>query len=216
MRIVAGKFRPVGAIAATAVTPPSAMSETILAAVTLIVAIGARILLRLRPAPACNERRQAAQILSATFVAALTRLLLIGLLLMLWTVLHLLIARRKWLGIARQIGLALLDLRLRCVARLVLAHERLAVILAVVIIVVGSTLRRSALALLLRLLIVVVGVLLPKLLLRGGDQAKIMFCVLIVVLRRDRVARALRIARKLDVFFCNVRGGTPDLNVGTV
>lgn len=58
--------------------------------------------------------------------------------------------------------------------------------------------------------------ILAELLLGCRNEAEVMFGVLIVVLRRDRVARALRIARKLDVFFCNVRGGAPDLYVGAV
>ena len=203
--MVAAKFRPVGAVAAAAMAPTPTMSETILAAVALVVAVGTGVLLRLRTTAAGDESRQAAQLLSATFVAALIRLR-IGLLLMLRTVLYLLIARREWLGIARQIRLPVLHLRLWLgrVARLVLTHERLAVVLAVVVVVVGCALRRSALSLLLRLLIVVIGVLLAELLLRSGDQAKIMLCVLIVILGRDRVAGALRVARKLDVFFCDV------------
>jgi hypothetical protein len=57
---------------------------------------------------------------------------------------------------------------------------------------------------------------LAELFLCGGDQAKIVLCVLIVIFGRYRVAGALRIARKLDVFFCNVRGGATDFYVGTV
>ena len=106
-------------------------------------------------------------------------------------------------------------LRLWRVARLVLSHEGLALIVAVVEIVVSRALRRAALAL-LRLLIVVIGVLLAELFLRGGDQPEIMFCMLIVVLGRYRVAGTLRVACKLDVFFCNVRGGATDFYVGTV
>ena len=102
LRIVAGKLRPVGAIAATttAMAPAPAVSETILAAVALIVAVRTGILLRLSAAAAGDECRQAAQFLSAAFVATLTRLL-IRLLLMLRPVLPLLIARREWLGVAR-------------------------------------------------------------------------------------------------------------------
>ena len=125
--------------------------------------------------------------------------MLIGLLLGLWTVLHLLIARREWLGIARQIRLALLHGRLRRVARLVLAHEWLAVIFAVVVIIISSTLWCSALALLLRLLIVVIGVLLAELFLCGGDQAKIVLCVLIVVLSGNSIVTPRRFLCKREV-----------------
>jgi hypothetical protein len=61
LRIVAGKFGPVGAIATATMAPAPTMSETILAAVTLLVAIGTGVLLlRLGTATAGNERRQPA------------------------------------------------------------------------------------------------------------------------------------------------------------
>ena len=139
--------------------------------------------------------------------------LLVRLRLMLRTVVHLLIARREWLGITRQIRLRLLHLRLRCIARFVLAHERLGiVIVAIKALVCGLLTGR---ALLLRLL-VVIGVLLAELFLRGGDQAEIMLGVLIVVFGGHRIARALCITRKLDIFFRNMRGGAADFDVGTV
>ena len=56
-------------------------------------------------------------------------------------------------------------------------------------------------ALLMRLLLVVVRVLLTKLLLRCGDQAKVVLGVLIIILSGHRVARTLRVTRDLDVFF---------------
>ena len=45
---------------------------------------------------------------------------------------------------------------------------------------------------------------LPELLLRGCDQAEIMFGVLVVVLSRDRVAGRARVTRQLNVFFGDV------------
>src|SRR6185312_6158793 len=102
-----------------------------------------------------------------------------------------LVARRKRLRIARQIGLRL-RLTLLDEARLALAHERL--IVAVIIeIVVRRTLRHAR-------LLVVIGILLPELLLRRSDQAKVVFRVLIVVLGGNGIAGALRVARELDVF----------------
>ena len=62
----------------------------------------------------------------------------------------------------------------------------------------------------------VVRVLLAELLLRRGDQAEIMLGVLIIIFRRDRIAGALRVARELDVFFRDMRGGAADLHVGPV
>src|SRR5215472_5173275 len=64
--------------------------------------------------------------------------------------------------------------------------------------------------------LLVVGLALPKLLLGGGDQAEIMLGVLIIVFGRYRVARALRIARKLEIFFRNVRSRPADFHVRPV
>src|SRR5690606_18502591 len=54
---------------------------------------------------------------------------------------------------------------------------------------------------------------LPELLLCGGNQAKIVFCMLIVVFCRDRVAGAARITRQLKVFFSNMRRVATDLDI---
>ena len=74
----------------------------------------------------------------------------------------------------------------------------------------SSTTRcRVRLLLLLRLV-------LAELLLGGSDQAEIMLGVLIVVFGGDRVAGGARVARELDIFFGDVRGGAADLDVGSV
>jgi hypothetical protein len=52
---------------------------------------------------------------------------------------------------------------------------------------------------------------LAELFLRGGDQAKIMLGVLVVIFGGDGIARRLRVASKLDVFFGYMIGRTPDL-----
>lgn len=206
----------VRAISATTVAPAPAVSKSILPAVTLVVAILSGILLRL-PA-ARNEGRKTADILSA-FMTALVRLrvgLLLMLLMLLRAILHLLIARWKRLCVTRQIRLLL---RLtRCVARLVLAHKSLVVVVIAVVAVVTAGLRLSArhAALLMRLLLVVVWVLLTKLFLRRGDQAKVVLGVLIIILGGYRVARPLRVTRELDVFFRDMRSGAADFDVGTV
>jgi hypothetical protein len=57
---------------------------------------------------------------------------------------------------------------------------------------------------------------LSELLLRCGDQAEIMFGMLIVVFGGDRVAGGTRVTRQLDVFFRDVRCGTADFDVGSV
>ena len=59
-------------------------------------------------------------------------------------------------------------------------------------------------------------IVLPELLLRGGDQAEIMLSVLIIVFRRDRIARRVRVARELDVFLGDMRRRSANLDVGTV
>src|SRR5579883_134149 len=59
-------------------------------------------------------------------------------------------------------------------------------------------------------------VVLAELLLRGGNQAKIVLGVLVVVLCRYRIAGSLRITGELEVFLGNVGGSSADLDVGTV
>src|SRR5262245_34362289 len=186
--VMTAKVRTILAIpSATAVAPTAMPAETILAAVALIVTVLVLAGILLRLAATGDERWQPAQLLSA-FMAALVRLLVIGLWLLLRPVVHLLIARREWLRIARQIRLLLRFARR--VARFVLAHERLGVVIVAVKSLIGVLLAGRALLLLLRLL-VVIRVLLTELLLRCGNQAKIVLGMLIVVLRRNRITRAL-------------------------
>jgi hypothetical protein len=54
------------------------------------------------------------------------------------------------------------------------------------------------------------------LLLRGRDQAIIVFRMLMVVLGRDRVSTGRGISRKLRVLVSDVLSGSTDLYVGTV
>jgi hypothetical protein len=54
---------------------------------------------------------------------------------------------------------------------------------------------------------------LAELLLRGGDQAEIVFGVLIVILRSNRIAGGAGIARELDVFLGDMGGSAADLDV---
>lgn len=117
------------------------------------------------------------------------------------TILELLVTRREGLRIARQVRLWLRFSRR--VARLVLPHVRLAVIVVAVKAFIGGALRLSTLATLLRLLIVV-GILLTELFLCSSDQAEIVFGMLIIIFGRDRIAGTLRIACKLDIFFRNM------------
>jgi hypothetical protein len=208
--MAAPKIGPVGPEPATTAMAPTATmhSEAILTTITLVVPVRPRILLRL--SAACYERRQAADLLSP-FVTALLVRLLIWLRLVLRTVVHLLVAGRERLGVTRQIGLLLRFSR--AVAWFILAHERLGFIVIAVKTLVGVLL--AGRTLLLRLL-VVIWVLLTELFLRGGDQAKIMLGMLIVVLSGDRITRTLCVARELDIFFRDMRSGTADFDVGTV
>lgn len=212
LRITTAEIGSVGTISpATAVTSTTTMhAVSILTAVALVVAVWSGILLRLR-ATAGDECRETTQFLPG-LLATLTWLLM-GLLLMLRTIVNLLIARRKRLGIARQIGLLLRFAR--SVAGLVLAHERLRLVIVAIESIIGPRLP-ATLALLLRLLLIVVRVLLAELFLRGGDQAEVMLGMLIVILGGYRIAGPLRVACKLNVFFCDMRCGAADLYIGTV
>jgi hypothetical protein len=214
--LITAKVGAIRTISTAAMTSTPAMhAETILATVALVVTVLVLAGILLRLTTAGDERRQAADLLSAlaTLIRLLLiRLLLIGLRLMLRAVLHLLIARRERLGIARQIRLLLRFTR--SVARLVLAHEGLGVVIIAVKSLVGVLLAGGAL-LLLRLL-VVVWILLTELFLRGGNQAKIVLGMLVVVLGRNRIARTLRVSRELDIFFRYMRSGAANFDVGTV
>src|SRR5215475_5215635 len=137
---------------------------------------------------------------------------MIRLRLMLLAIVDLLVARWKWLSIAREIRLLLRFAR--HVARFILPHERLAIVVAVKTLVV-PLLMLTARDALLRLLIVV-GVLLAELFLRGGDETEIMLSVLVVILGGNRIAGALSVTRKLDIFFCNVRSRAANFDVGAV
>ena len=111
------------------------------------------------------------------------------------------IARRKGLPLARHIGLRVVS----PVARLA-SHRRRAVVLAVVECLVAPPIAFRP----------VERLILAILLLRGGNQAKVMLGVLVIIFRRDRIAGGLRIAGELDVFFRDMRCGTADFHIGTV
>jgi hypothetical protein len=206
-----GTIRTVAATTTMATT--ATMSEAILS-LTLVVPVRPYILLRLTAAG--NESWKTTNILSA-FMSRLARLL-VWLRLMVRTIVRLLVARRKWLCVARQIRLLLRFTR--GVVWFVLG-EGLVVIVAIEAIVdalllpAHRALRPARRALLLRLLIVV-GILLTELLLRRGDQTEIMFGMLVVVLGGYRITGSLRVARELDIFFRDVRSSAADFDIGTV
>jgi len=100
--LITAKVGAIRTISTAAMTSTPAMhAETILATVALVVTVLVLAGILLRLTTAGDERRQAADLLSAlaTLIRLLLiRLLLIGLRLMLRAVLHLLIARRERLA----------------------------------------------------------------------------------------------------------------------
>ena len=59
-------------------------------------------------------------------------------------------------------------------------------------------------------------IVLAELLLRHRDEAVVVLGMLVIVLGRNRIAGRLRVARELNVFLGNVRGVSPDFDVGSV
>jgi hypothetical protein len=57
---------------------------------------------------------------------------------------------------------------------------------------------------------------LAELFLRRGDQAKIMLSMLVIIFGGDRIARGLRIARKLDIFLGDMIGRAADFHLGAI
>ncbi len=126
-------------------------------------------------------------------------LLIVGL--MLLVVLRLMMLLRL-LRLMVLLSVARIERRLlRCVG--FPAHGRL--IVALVITVIGNIVVHPAAA---RLLLVI-GLALAELFLRGGDQAKIMFGVLIIILGGDGISGALRVTGELEIFFRDVGGRAP-------
>jgi hypothetical protein len=117
----------------------------------------------------------------------------------------------------------LLRLLLRWVERLLLqcrrvwlaAYARRIVAVVVKRFVTAVTARLTRLSL-LRLLLIKRRLGLPQVFLRGGDQAEIMFGVLIVAFRGDRIAGALRVTSELEIFFGDVGGVASDFHVRSV
>jgi SAM-dependent methyltransferase len=68
----------------------------------------------------------------------------------------------------------------------------------------------------LTLLAILLRLILALLFLCRGDQAEIVLGMLVVILGANRIAGSLRIARELNVLFCNVGGRTADLDVRSV
>lgn len=178
--------RPV--IAVRPILPVRDIAALAALVVTLVALAVLRLLLRLT---AGNERRQpidAAFVFRSRMLGTRLKLLRVRLLLRLIVLLLIvvgLLARIILLRLARGEWLAT-DMRL--------------LVVSLVITLIGA----AEFARLLRLLLVVRRLTLPKLLLGRGDQPKIMLGVLVIVFRCNWIARALRVARQLEIFFPNV------------
>src|SRR5882672_8365398 len=206
IEIVAWRHRRGQAIGAWAVRPAAAARETLSA----FEAARAAIDLRLRSG---DERRQA---IDADAIGNHRLWLWLRLKLRLRTMLAIAAVFAGRMLLARLVGLSVALLVAR---RVVARHERL-------------LLRRDETRLLPEIrkaLALVVAILrghfilgarlwlvLTELFLGGGDQAKIMLGMLIVILGGHRIARAAGVARQLDVFFGDVRCGAANLDVGSV
>jgi hypothetical protein len=204
-----GVIRPVVIARAVAAMPPAApvQREAVRRAVVTVLAIlpvGPLIMLRggLRLA-AGDEGRQPLDVAVIIGLLIVLRALLIVLrvrLLLLRLILRLLLLRLV-------LRLALIKLLLRLARRERLAAHRRLVAFAVIVLVIGGIAAHVAL---LRL---VIGLRLAKLLLGGRDQTEIMFGVLIIIFRRDRVSGALRIAGELKIFLGDVGRGPANFYV---
>src|SRR6516164_7917021 len=205
---VVARRRSVSAVTATTATttlhvrPRAAMAaasavqgETVgLVVVAVLALVGTRM--RLVLLPAGDEGRQAVDVAIGRRVA-LRRARLVRLALL---------VLRERLRVARDIGLRLAGAVRRIGGS---AHRRLPIVVAVV----EATFAHPG-----RFILRTweVGIVLPELLLRGGDHAVIVLGVLIVILRRDRITRGLRVARELNIFFCNVRWVSANFHVRAV
>jgi len=191
-----------GMVARPAVPPPPAVQReavrrTVVAILAALIVLPVRTVRPIRPLPllrrrlrlaAGDEGRQPFDV----FVIGRLEVLVPGLvvLLWLWLLMRLLVLRRLLVVLRLLIVRRLVLLRrllLALIVGLLLWRERFAahgrlIIVAVVKRVVG------VIAALLRLLLIERRLGLPKVFLRGGDQAEIMFGVLVIVFCRDRIA----------------------------
>src|SRR6267142_2022955 len=206
IEIVARRHRRGQAIGAWAVRPAAAARETLSAFEAARTAID----LRLRSG---DERRQA---IDADAIGNHRLWLWLRLKLRLRTMLAIAGVFAGRMLLARLVGLPFALL----VARSIVArHERLRLrrdetgllpeIRKTLALVVAVLRRHFILGARLRLV-------LAELFLGGGDQAKIMLGMLIVILGGHRIAGAAGVARQLDVFFGDMRCGAADLDVGSV
>lgn len=131
-------------------------------------------------------------------------MLLMGLVRLVLLMRLLMVAVLKMLRFARQIRL-----------RFARAERSLALLAgSLIIVVVEHVVARAGRQLVFRT--IELRIVLPELLLRGGNQAIVMFGMLVIVFGRDRIAGGLRIARELNVFFRDVGRRPANFDIGTI
>ncbi len=129
----------------------------------------------------------------------LIRLRLLVLRLMLWLTVLRLVLLRLMLMMLLFAGIELL----RFAGRERFAGHRRLIAIPIAITVVVAVIGRCIASRFARLLLEI-GLRLAKLFLRRGDQAEVMFSVLIIIFGGNRISRTLRVAGKLEIFFGDV------------
>jgi len=196
----------VGARSAVTAAAPPVQRETI----ALLLLIATRLRCSRLRGRSGDERRQALDVVTLRAIGLLLRLTIVVIGLTILTVVTLLPIMARLPVVMTRLEVALVRL-IALFARLLLLirlgrRVRLVVRLRIVVAVQAVLVR---FALLERLI-------LPELFLRRGDQAEVMFGVLIVILGRHRIAGGRRITRKLDVLFGDVIRGTADFHIRPV
>jgi len=172
-----------------------------------LATIAAFFTVGLRLCTAGNERWQAIDVVAFSGLCGWLRLLLT---IVAVTITEVLLAR---LLLLTRIGLLLpgLELRLLVLRR---HKSRFGTEVGVAVAVLTIVIQRIALGTLHWLLLLWLA--LPELLLCRCDEAEVVFGVLIVILGCDRIAGRTCVARKLEIFFRNVRSGSADLDVRSI
>jgi hypothetical protein len=138
------------------------------------------------------------------------RLKLLRVRLMLWLMLLRLVL--LWLVLLRLMLLRLILLRLARIELRIAWRERLAADMGLLVIAVVVTVIVGIAADVARLLLER-GLTLAQLFLGGGDQAEIMFGVLIIIFGGNCVSGALRVTGQLEIFFGNVGCGSSNFYI---
>jgi len=143
------------------------------------------------------------------------RLAVLRLVLLRLILLRLILLRLMLLGL---ILLGLILLRIAWIERLRLTgRERFAADVRLFVVVVIAVIAGIAAPITaLTPLLLKIGLSLAELFLRGGDQAEIMFGMLIIILGGDRITGTLRVTGQLQIFLGDVGRRAPDFYVLTV